>query len=57
MFQPPDRRRIYLLRHAEAAYVDEQGNVTGCDLNKSTVHLTAMEQTAARIAELLDAQP
>lgn len=28
MFEQPDRRRIYLLRHAEAAYVAEDGTVT-----------------------------
>ena len=28
MFELPDRRRIYLLRHAEAAYVAEDGTVT-----------------------------
>ena len=79
MFVAPDRRRIYLLHHAEAAYVDEQGtitddprmvpltavgsparvliraiNLTGYDLNKSNVHLTTMESTAARIAQQLD---
>ncbi len=29
-------------------------NLTAYDLNKSSVHLTTMEQTAARIAELID---
>lgn len=28
MYEAPDRRRIYLLRHAEAAYVREDGSVT-----------------------------
>ncbi len=28
MFELPDRRRIYLLRHAEAAYVADDGTVT-----------------------------
>lgn len=27
MFEEPNRRRIYLLRHAEAAYLDDDGNV------------------------------
>jgi probable phosphoglycerate mutase len=28
MYEPPDRRRIFLLRHAEAAYLNEQGEFT-----------------------------
>jgi probable phosphoglycerate mutase len=45
VFQLPDRRRIYLLRHAEAAYVDEQGNVTD---NPRMVPLTANGRIQAR---------
>ena len=28
MFETPQRRRIYLMRHGEAAYVSPQGQVT-----------------------------
>lgn len=45
MTKPPDRRRIYLLRHAEAAYVDEDGNVTDDPPN---VPLTANGRIQAR---------
>ena len=28
LYTPPDRRRIYLLRHGEAAYIEQDGSVT-----------------------------
>jgi hypothetical protein len=45
MFQAPDRRRIYLLRHAEAAYISEEGTVTDDPRN---VPLTATGRIQAR---------
>ncbi len=45
MFEAPDRRRIYLLRHAEAAYVNEDGSVTD---NPRMVPLTALGRVQAR---------
>jgi broad specificity phosphatase PhoE len=45
MFQAPDRRRIYLLRHAEAAYVNEAGAITD---NPRMVPLTATGRVQAR---------
>ena len=45
MFQAPDRRRIYLLRHAEAAYLSEEGTVTDDPRN---VPLTATGRIQAR---------
>lgn len=41
----PDRRRIYLMRHAQAAYVDEAGNVTN---DPRMVPLTATGRIQAR---------
>ena len=38
MFENPDRRRIYLMRHGEAAYVADDGTVTD---NPRQVNLTA----------------
>jgi broad specificity phosphatase PhoE len=45
MFEPPDRRRIFLLRHAEAAYVAEDGTVTD---DPRQVGLTATGRIQAR---------
>ncbi len=45
MFEPPNRRRIYLLRHAEAAYVADDGTVTTDPRN---VPLTAEGRIQAR---------
>lgn len=45
MFQPPDRRRIYLMRHAEAAYVQQDGTLT---LDSRQVGLTALGREQAR---------
>ena len=45
MFQPPRRRRIYLMRHAEAAYILDDGSVTD---NQRQVALTPLGQTQAR---------
>ena len=45
MFEKPDRRRIYLLRHAEAAYVADDGTVTTDPRN---VPLTAVGRIQAR---------
>ena len=45
MFNPPRRRRIYLMRHAEAAYVQEDGSVTD---NERQVALTPLGRTQAR---------
>ena len=45
MFEEPDRRRIYLLRHGEAAYVAENGAVTDDPRN---VPLTATGRIQAR---------
>jgi probable phosphoglycerate mutase len=45
MFEEPDRRRIFLLRHAEAAYVAEDGTVTDDPRN---VPLTATGRIQAR---------
>ena len=51
MFEHPDRRRIYLLRHAEAAYVDVDGNVVD---DTRSVGLTIYgEEQARRQAEVL----
>lgn len=41
----PDRRRIYLMRHAQAAYVDDSGNVTD---DPRQVPLTATGRIQAR---------
>ncbi len=45
MFRPPRRRRIYLMRHAEAAYVDDEGAVTS---NERQVSLTDSGRAQAR---------
>ncbi len=45
MFQPPDRRRIYLMRHAEAAYVQEDGSLA---LDSRQVGLTSLGRQQAR---------
>jgi len=45
MFEPPDRRRIFLLRHAEAAYVADDGTVTD---DPRQVGLTAAGRIQAR---------
>ena len=45
MPNPPRRRRIYLMRHAEAAYVREDGSVTD---NERQVALTPLGRTQAR---------
>ena len=45
MFETPNRRRIYLLRHAEAAYVADDGTVTTDPRN---VPLTAEGRIQAR---------
>lgn len=45
MFKYPDRRRIYLLRHAEAAYITADGTVTD---NPRMVPLTAQGRIQAR---------
>lgn len=45
MFEPPKRRRIYLLRHGEAAYVADDGTVTDDPRN---VPLTANGRIQAR---------
>jgi len=45
MFKEPDRRRIYLMRHGEAAYVDPDGTVTDDPRN---VGLTPLGQVQAR---------
>ena len=39
MFEIPNRRRIFLLRHAEAAYIHEDGSVTD---DPRTVSLTEL---------------
>ena len=44
MFQMPRRRRIYLLRHAEAAYILDDGSVTH---NERQVALTPLGRTQA----------
>ena len=45
MPNPPRRRRIYLMRHAEAAYLREDGSVTD---NERQVALTPLGRTQAR---------
>ena len=45
MFETPNRRRIFLLRHGEAAYVAEDGTVTDDPRN---VPLTANGRIQAR---------
>ena len=45
MLNPPRRRRIYLMRHAEAAYIQEDGSVTD---NERQVALTPLGRTQAR---------
>ncbi len=45
MFREPDRRRIYLMRHGEAAYVDADGTVTD---DPRQVGLTREGQIQAR---------
>ena len=45
MLNPPRRRRIYLMRHAEAAYVQEDGSVTD---NERRVALTPLGRIQAR---------
>ena len=45
MLNPPRRRRIYLMRHAEAAYIQEDGSVTD---NERQVALTSLGRTQAR---------
>ena len=53
MFNPPDRRRIYLMRHGEAAYVAADGSITD---DPRQVGLTAegREQAAAQSRALAD---
>jgi probable phosphoglycerate mutase len=46
MFEMPDRRRIYLMRHGEAAYVSQDGEVTTDPRN---VPLTAIGREQAQI--------
>jgi probable phosphoglycerate mutase len=45
VYEAPDRRRIYLLRHAEAAYIRDDGRVTD---DPRTVPLTAAGRVQAR---------
>ena len=45
MLNPPRRRRIYLMRHAEAAYIQEDGSVTD---NERQVALTPLGRVQAR---------
>ena len=45
MLDPPRRRRIYLMRHAEAAYIKEDGSVTD---NAREVALTPLGRIQAR---------
>ena len=45
MLNPPSRRRIYLMRHAEAAYIQEDGSVTD---NERQVALTPLGRIQAR---------
>ncbi len=45
MFEQPDRRRIYLLRHAEAAYIQADGSITD---DPRMVPLTAHGRVQAR---------
>lgn len=48
-FREPDRRRIFLMRHAEAAYVAEDGTVTNDPLNVAltdTGRIQARKQAA-----------
>ena len=45
MFEPPKRRRIFLLRHAEAAYVHDDGTVTE---DPRSVSLTDLGRQQAR---------
>jgi len=45
VYEAPDRRRIYLLRHAEAAYIREDGSVTD---DPRSVPLTAAGRVQAR---------
>ena len=45
MFKEPDRRRIYLLRHAEAAYLQEDGTPVA---DTRIVDLTANGAAQAR---------
>ena len=45
MFEIPNRRRIFLLRHAEAAYIHEDGSVTD---DPRTVSLTELGRQQAR---------
>ncbi len=45
MFEPPNRRRIFLLRHAEAAYIHTDGTVTK---DPERVALTPLGRTQAR---------
>lgn len=45
LFKEPDRRRIFLLRHGEAAYIDAEGRVTD---DPRTVPLTPTGQIQAR---------
>ena len=45
MFQPPNRRRIYLMRHAEAAYLNQDGSVTS---DERQVSLTPLGREQAR---------
>ena len=45
MLTPPRRRRIYLMRHAEAAYIQEDGSVTD---NERQVALTPLGRIQAR---------
>lgn len=45
MFEPPNRRRIFLLRHAEAAYVREDGGIAA---NIRAAPLTELGRQQAR---------
>ena len=51
MFEEPNRRRIYLLRHAEAAYLDDDGNVAD-DVRKVPLTPTGRIQARKQAAVL-----
>lgn len=51
MFEPPNRRRIFLLRHAEAAYVRENGRVAE-DIRKAPLTELGRQQARKQAAVL-----
>ena len=53
MLQPPNRRRIYLLRHAEAAYINQDGSATSDERQVSLTPL-GREQAHKQAAALAD---